>query len=264
MKRSSQRVWILALLAAFLGFAACVTVEESHRKALAPLPDGYMNSLGSEAYADILKKEKVSANKALTEKVVEIGKRIAKASGKGFDWQFTLFESKDANAFCLPGGKVGVYTGIVPVAKTNAALAAVIGHEVGHAVLRHAGERMSQALLVTGVLLTVDQVMKDSKMRDLALGALGIGAQFGVLLPYSRIHETEADRVGLEYMARAGYDPKESVELWLRMAKMGGPTPPEFLSTHPDPLARAADLRAHLAGVQGDYAKSQKVATINL
>ncbi len=254
----------LALAIATVGFVACVTVEESNRRALAPLPDGYMNSLGAQAYDEMKQKDKVSSDKVLTAKVVEIGKRIAQASGKNFNWEFTLFENKEVNAFCLPGGKVGVLTGIIPVAATNAGLAAVLGHEVGHAVARHSGERLSHAILVTGVILSVDQVMKDSKMHDLALGALGLGAQVGVMLPYSRVHETEADHIGLEYMARAGYDPKEAVALWRRMAKVSGGSPPEILSTHPNSESRAADLESRLKDVQADYDKSSKVPTAKL
>lgn len=260
LQKRMVAVWATVSVA----FVSCVTVEESHRRALAPLPDGYMNSLGAEAYSEMKKTGKISPNKELTAKVVEIGKRIAKASGKNFDWEFTLFDDKDVNAFCLPGGKVGVLTGIIPVAQNNAALAAVLGHEVGHAVARHSGERMSQALLLTGVMISVDQVMKDSKMHDLALAALGLGAQVGVLLPYSRMHETEADHIGLEYMARAGYDPKEAVALWHRMAKMGGAHPPEWLSTHPDSEARARDLKSRLNEVMPAYEKSGKVPTVNL
>lgn len=253
-----------AVAVATIGFVACVTVAESNRRALAPLPDGYMNSLGAQAYDEMKHKDKISTDKVLTAKVVEIGKRIAQASGKNFDWEFTLFENKEVNAFCLPGGKVGVLTGIVPVASTNAGLAAVLGHEVGHAVARHSGERLSQAILVTGVILSVDQVMKDSKMHDLALGALGLGAQVGVMLPYSRVHETEADHIGLEYMARAGYDPREAVTLWRRMAKASGGSPPEILSTHPNSANRADDLESRLKDVLPVYEKSSKVPTAKL
>ncbi len=247
-----------------VGFVSCVTVEESNRRALAPLPDGYMNSLGAKAYDEMKHTDKISTDKAMTAKVAEIGARIAKASGKNYDWDFTLFQKNDVNAFCLPGGKVGVLTGIIPVALTNAGLAAVIGHEVGHAVARHSGERMSHALLVTGALVSVDQVMRDSKLHDLALGALGLGAQVGVMLPFSRLHETEADHIGLEYMARAGYDPREAVTLWHRMAKAGGAAPPQFLSTHPDSEARARDLESRLKDVIPEYEKSSKIPTTKL
>jgi predicted Zn-dependent protease len=160
----------------------------------------------------------------------------------GLQWEFNVIESDEANAFCLPGGKVAVYTGILPLAQTEAGLAAVIGHEVAHAVARHAGERMSQALLVNLGLSVADISLQNSQHRPLIMAALGLGANVGVLLPYSRKHEAEADEIGTRYMARAGYDPREAVLLWQRFAKAGGPRPPPFLSTHPAPESRAQEL----------------------
>jgi predicted Zn-dependent protease len=244
-----------------LSVLACVTVPETGRKQLEVIPDGYMNSLGAQEYADLKAQEKISSDARLTQAIGEVGRRIAKASGKGFAWEFTLFDSKEVNAFCLPGGKVGVYTGLLPVAKTNAGLAAVLGHEVAHAVARHGAERATQSLLVAGTLVTVDQVMTDPKRKQIVMAALGLGAQFGVMLPYSRAHESEADKIGLIYMARAGYDPAEAVELWHRMAKEGGASPPEILSTHPDPSRRADALRAQIPSVKGAYDASAKVPT---
>ncbi len=260
MKRNFKNVFLLIIIAAI---GACVTVEETNRTRLAPLPDSYMNSLGASAYDDMLKTEKVSNDKAMTAKVLEVGKRLANVSGKSYDWAFTLFDSKEVNAFCLPGGRVGVYTGIVPIAKTNAALAAVLGHEIGHAIARHSGERMSESLLVTGVLISVEEVMGDSNRKQIVMGALGLGAQFGVLLPFSRVHESEADQIGLTLMARAGYDPHEAITLWKRMAALGG-NPPQFLSTHPDPERRAEALQSQLPAALALYEKSAKVPTTNL
>jgi predicted Zn-dependent protease len=254
-------LWPLA--ASAVTFIACVTTPESGRRQLAPLPDSMMNNMGSQAYDDMLKTEKKSGDAKLTAKVVEIGKRIAKASGKDYDWEFTLFESKEVNAFCLPGGKVGVYTGIVPTAKTNAGLAAVLGHEVAHAVARHSGERASQMLLAQAYMPRADLYTRNSKSRGIIMAAFGIGLQGGFLLPFSRTHESEADAIGLKYMARAGYDPKEAVELWKRMAKLGG-NPPELLSTHPNPEGRADALQKQLRGVEPEYERSDKVATASL
>ena len=254
------RAFAWSLVVALSTFA-CVTVPETGRKQLVLPPDGYMNNLGDQTYADMLKAEKVSTDQKLKQAVVEIGQRIAKASGKNFAWQFTLFDSKDVNAWCLPGGKVGVYTGLLPVAKTNAGLAAVMGHEVAHAVARHGAERATQTLFVAGGLITIDQVMKDPKRKQLIMAALGLGAQFGMILPYSRLHESEADKIGLMYMARAGYDPAEAVELWKRMGQLGGGNPPEILSTHPDPAKRAAELNSQLSKVRPMYEQSQKVPT---
>lgn len=263
MTRDTTRALAWSLLVSAVTLA-CVTVAETGRKQLVLPPDGYMNNLGSQSYLELKKQEKISGDARLTQSINEIGRRIAKASEKNFAWEFTLFDSKDVNAFCLPGGKVGVYTGLLPVAKTNAGLAAVMGHEVAHAIARHGAERATQSLIVAGTLVTLDQVMKDPKRKQYVMAALGLGAQFGVMLPYSRLHESEADEIGLKYMARAGYDPAESVTLWERMAKEGGATPPEILSTHPDPKRRAADLARQLASVRGDYERSVKVPTAPL
>jgi predicted Zn-dependent protease len=241
-------------------FTACVTTPETHRKQVNFVPDSQMNAMGAEAYTEMRKTEKVSTDAKLTAAVVEVGKRIALASGKNYQWEFTLFDSKEVNAFCLPGGKVGVYTGLLPIAKTNAGLAAVLGHEVAHAVLRHGAERMSQQLILTGGLIAVDAAMRNSDQRALIMGALGLGAQFGVMLPYSRKHESEADEVGLTYMAKAGYDPREAVDLWHRMAQQGA-RPPEILSTHPDPINRARIIERDLPNVMGYYEHSQRVPT---
>lgn len=258
MRRSLACALALVLLA-----VACVTVEETHRRQLLPVPDSYMNQLGVSAYSEMKAKEKISHDPKLTQAMLDVGRRVAAATGKDFKWEFTLFENKEVNAWCLPGGKVGVFTGLLPVARTNAGLAAVLGHEIGHAIARHSGERMSQQLIVSGALISVDALMGDSTKKRLTMGALGLGAQFGVLLPFSRTQESEADALGLTYMARAGYDPAEAVELWNRMAKLGG-SPPEILSDHPDPARRASALEGQLPKARGIYEKSQKVATAPL
>ena len=239
---------------------ACVTVEETQRRRLAPLPDSYMNQVGLAAYADLKNKESVDRSTKDNNAMLAVAKRIASATNKKFDWEFTLFASNEVNAFCLPGGKVGVYTGILPVAKTNAGLAAVLGHEIGHAIARHSGERMSQQLLIEGAMLSVNALMGDSGRKPLVMAALGLGTKFGVVLPFSRAQESEADSMGIVYMARAGYDPNEAIALWQRMAQLGG-SPPEFLSTHPDPARRAAALSAELPKAMAEYSSSQKVST---
>lgn len=246
-----------------LFFQNCVTTPGSERKQLILMPEGQMAAMGEQSYLELRKKEKVSADKALTEKIVKIGKDIAKASGADFKWEFTLFESENVNAFCLPGGKIGVYTGILPIAKTNAGLAAVLGHEVAHATARHGNERVSQQLLVSGSLMALNVAMKDEKKRNVLMAAIGLGAQFGVLLPYSRKQESEADLIGLNFMAKAGYDPTEASKLWERMAKLGK-SPPEWLSTHPNSLSRAETLRKKAPDVAGIFERSAKKPTQNL
>lgn len=163
-----------------------------------------------------------------------------------------------ANAFCLPGGKIGVYTGILSVAKSEAGLAAILGHEVAHATAKHSQERMSQALLSQAGLAVASFSLGDSNSKGLVLAALGLGAQVGVLLPFSRKHETEADDIGLTYMAKAGYHPREAVELWKRMATQEKQAPPQFLSTHPLSKNRVTAIEARLDDVMPFYARSDK------
>jgi Zn-dependent protease with chaperone function len=252
----------LALAVLFI-VGACVTIPETGRSQLVAIPDGYMNQMGDKAFADMKAQEKISKNPKINQIVREIGEKIARASDKNYDWEFVVFDSDEVNAFCLPGGKVGVYTGLLTVAKTNAGLATVMGHEVAHAVARHGAERATQSLIVSGTLLSMEQVIQDPKYRQLAMAALGVGVQFGLILPFSRSHESEADAIGLAYMARAGFEPEESVKLWARMAE-GGKRPPEWLSTHPDPARRARDLASRMEKAREIYSRSAKVPTVAL
>jgi predicted Zn-dependent protease len=259
MKLRQVILVVVAPVVASLVALACVTVPESNRRALNFLPDGQMNSLGEQAFKDVLAKEKISNDPYLNEMVTRIGRRIADASGVKFKWEFKVIDNaKTVNAFCLPGGKVAVYTGILSVAQNEGALAAIMGHEVAHATAKHGAERMSQAVTMQVGMLAADVALRDSKSRLPILAALGLGAQFGALLPYSRIHETEADKIGLVYMAKAGYDPKEAPELWVRMGQKGGPAPPEFMSTHPNPATRTKALREEVKKVMPLWESSQK------
>jgi len=167
----------------------------------------------------------------------------------GYQWEFNLVESEEVNAWCMPGGKVVVYSGILDLAGDEAGLAVVMGHEIAHAVARHGNERMSQGLVVQmgGMALAKALEEKPEETRQLWLSAFGLGAQLGVMLPYSRSHESEADHMGLIFMAMAGYDPHRAVSFWEQMAQAkGGSAPPEFLSTHPSDATRIRDLRAQL------------------
>ena len=182
--------------------------------------------------------------------VQRLGERIAVASGKNYDWQFRLLEAPQvANAFALPGGKVAIYSGLLPIAQGEDALAAVVGHEVAHVTAQHGNERVSTNMAAeTGIALLGAAASNyegmDAEDRALLIGALGMGTQYGVLMPFSRLHESEADEIGLRYLVRAGYDPNAAPEFWERMAAMsGGSRQPEWLSTHPDPLRRAEELR---------------------
>ena len=165
---------------------------------------------------------------------------------EGYNWEFNLVESKDVNAWCMPGGKVVVYTGILPITRDETGLAVVMGHEIAHAVAEHGNERMSQGLITQfgGLALAKALENKPEETQALWMGAFGLGAQVGVLLPFSRLHESEADHLGLIFMAMAGYDPNQAVNFWQRMAKMkGGQAPPEFLSTHPSDETRINKIK---------------------
>ena len=224
-----------------------------------------MDGLGANAYEEVLAKARtegklIPKSSAKYEVVERIGRRIAASSKADFKWEFNVIdEPKTVNAFCLPGGKIAVFTGIMPVAQTEAALAAVMGHEVAHATMRHGAERMSQQLAIAGLASAADISLRDSKNRDLWMAALAVGANFGVILPYGRGHESEADAVGLKYAAEAGYDPSAAPELWKRMGA-SGVSPPEFMSTHPDPSNRSRALAAMQDKVRPLYEASQKQA----
>ena len=218
--------------------AACESAPVTGRHQLILLPESQDAQMGLQAYQEIKKQEKVSNDPQLNQEVQQVGKRIAAVSGHpDWDWQFTVFQNDDPNAFALPGGKVGVNTGLFKVAKNDAQLATVLGHEVGHAIARHGAERVSQGMLTQ-------------------LGEIGIGIETGIppelssqlanvliTLPYSRTQESEADHIGLILMAKAGYDPRQAIELWQNFQKLGGGKPPEFLSTHPSEGTRIQRLQ---------------------
>ncbi len=243
--RAAARPLIVATLLGAV--ASCQTVPLTNRPQLLLIPEGTEIQLGLSSYQEILQKARVSHDPALNEQVTRVGTRIAEATGRtDYQWEFRVLEDKQANAFCLPGGKVAVYTGILPITRDDAGLAAVLGHEVSHAIARHGGERLSQQLAVQGGLLAVQGALarRDGPTVQLVAAALGAGATVGVLLPWSRLQESEADHLGLIFMAKAGYHPSAARDLWVRMASLGGPRQPEFLSTHPAPQTRIAQIEA--------------------
>jgi len=244
--RAAARPLVALLL---LGAVACQTVPLTNRTQLLLIPEGTEIQLGLSSYQDILKKARVSHDPALNDQVTRVGARIAEATGRtDYQWEFRVLEDKQANAFCLPGGKVAVYTGILPITRDDAGLAAVLGHEAAHAIARHAGERLSQQIAVQGGLVATQAALarRDPRTTQLTVAALGAGATVGLLLPWSRTQESEADHLGLIYMARAGYHPQAARDLWVRMAAQGGARQPEFLSTHPAPQTRIAQIEAWL------------------
>jgi predicted Zn-dependent protease len=242
-----------------LSLSACVTTPESGRKAFIVTSESEEMHLGEQAYQEVLQKERPSTNQRWNEILQRVGRRIAAVANKPeYRWQFRLIESKEKNAFCLPGGKVAFYTGIFTPAQNEAALAAVMGHEVAHATARHAGQRMTLALGKQAGLGALSQILGGgtSDNRKLLLAALGIGAEVGAVLPFSRANESEADQIGLVYMARAGYDPEEAPKFWGRFASEGGA--PTFLSTHPNSGDRMAALQAQLPSVAAEYSRSPR------
>jgi predicted Zn-dependent protease len=249
--------WLLPTAAGLLAIA-CQTAPITGRSQLLLIPEGTEREMGLQAYSEVLKKSTLSTDQALTDQVRRVGGRIAQATGRtDYQWEFKLIEDKQANAFCLPGGKVAVYTGILPITKDDAGLAAVLGHEVAHATARHGGERMSQTMLVeTGLAATqVALSSRDPQTVQTVTSLLGAGASVGVLLPWGRSQESEADRLGLIYMARAGYDPHAARDLWIRMseAAQGQPQPPEFLSTHPSHATRIQQIEGWIPEAMRSY-----------
>ncbi len=207
--------------------------------------------MGLTSYQQVLKKSRLSSDPVATEQVRRVGLRIAEATGRtDYEWEFNLIDDKQANAFCLPGGKVAVYTGILPITRDDAGLAAVLGHEVSHAIARHGGERVSQGLLVqVGLAATqVALARNDPVMVQQVTALLGAGATVGLILPWSRTQESEADHLGLIFMAKAGYDPHAARDLWVRMAEAAKRSgrPPEFLSTHPAEETRIRQIEGWL------------------
>ncbi|HEU5323183.1 MAG TPA: M48 family metallopeptidase [Methylomirabilota bacterium] len=242
-------LWRPALVIALAALTACQTVPVTGRSQLVLLPEGAELQMGLDSYQQILKKSRVSTDPALTEQVTRVGRRIAEATGRqDYQWEFKVIEDKQANAFCLPGGKVAVYTGILPITRDDAGLAAVLGHEVAHAVARHGGERLSQQMAAEGLTLATTQALlggRDPRVGQLVGAALGAGVSVGVLLPFSRAQESEADHLGLIYMAKAGYHPRAARDLWVRMGEASRDRQQiEFLSTHPLPATRISQIDA--------------------
>ena len=252
IKRLSIILFLLALL-----LPSCTKVPVTNRRQMKLLPGSTLNSMALTEYRNFLSSHTLSSNASQKEMVTRVGTNVKKAAEKlfnatgkskllaGYSWEFNLVEENTVNAWCMPGGKVVVYSGLLPVTQNEDALAVVMGHEIAHALANHGNERMSQGLLTEmgGIALSVALSSRPEQTRDLFLSAYGVSAALGVLLPYSRLHESEADEIGLILMAIAGYNPEEAVPFWQRMEKSGGARPPEFLSTHPNPQNRAEKLK---------------------
>ena len=252
---------LFSLAASFLLLSGCGKVLLTQRQQFLLVSDSDMRALASREYNDLLSKSKVVLNTDDYQRVVRVGSRITGAVDdfgrsqglsqytSGYKWEFNLIDdNKTVNAFCMPGGKIAVYTGILPLTKDDTGLAVVLAHEIAHALAKHGEERMSQILLVQygGAKLSEAMNSQPEATKNYAMLAFGIGANVGVLLPYSRLQEDEADRIGLSLMAYSGYDPHQAVVFWTRMQKLETAGPPEFLSTHPLSSERINAIKAEL------------------
>jgi predicted Zn-dependent protease len=270
--KSPLKSKLLILCALLLLSSGCSEVPISGRTQFNVVPSSTMNSLSFKSYSEFLAEKKLSTNVEQTQMVKRVGSRIQKAVEnysveygyedrlEGYAWEFNLVEDPNVNAWAMPGGKVVVYTGIMPIAQDESGLAVVMGHEIAHAFVKHGAERMSQGLLVQmgGIALSTAIENYPDRTKDLFMQSYGVGTQVGVLLPYSRKHESEADHLGLVFMAMAGYNPEEAPAFWERMAaQKKGAAPPEFLSTHPADETRIQNLKDLLPEAMTYYRRTQ-------
>lgn len=261
---------ILILLATSLLFISCQTVPITGRQQVSLISSEQMNAMSFDAYNDFLAKHQVVQGTEGAQMVKQVGGNIEKAVKtymtshnmadrlQGYSWEFNLVEDPSVNAWAMPGGKVVVYTGMLPVAQNDAGLAVVMGHEIAHDVAGHGNERMSQELLTQlgATALSTALTKYPAQTQNLFMVAYGAGSQVGILLPYSRLQESEADRLGLIFMAMAGYDPNVAVDFWQRMAQDSkGGAPPEFLSTHPSSTTRIENIKSYVPEAMTYYRK---------
>jgi len=251
VRTSRWRVAVLLSLVA-LAAVACETVPVTGRSQVNFLSEAEEAKLGAEAYTQVVTKSKISGDGAANDMVRRVGSRITAVTGATHPWEYRLIEENQANAFALPGGKIAVYTGILPITRDDAGLAAVLGHEVAHVMARHSGERMSQQIAAQTGLGLIGSVLGASPETTQSLGSVVVA---GLLLPFNRRQESEADHIGLVYMAKAGYDPHAARDLWLRMAaaSKGQSRPPEFLSTHPSEETRIRQIEGWLPEAMQHY-----------
>ncbi|SHI44094.1 Peptidase family M48 [Arenibacter nanhaiticus] len=245
---------IAIMLLVFLGVAACKTNPFTGKKVLNFYPNSQIFPTAFAQYNQFLGEHKVIKETAEAKMITKVGQRISTAAErwltangypgylKDYKWEYNLVDDKTVNAWCMPGGKIVFYTGILPICQGEAGIAVVMGHEVAHALADHGAQRMSAGTLQQLGAVAGNVAIQDEEKRNIFNQAYGVGTQLGGMLPFSRSHETEADRIGLQIMAIAGYDPDEAAELWKRMKANGGQAPPEFLSTHPSNDTRIANL----------------------
>ncbi len=250
-----RSVFLLSLLV-FLG--SCAT-SPTGRKQLLLGGNSEVDQMGVKAFGDLKQSTAIENSSSINRYVRCITDALLREAGSSGQWEVVVFRDKAINAFALPGGKIGVYTGILPVANTQERLAAVLGHEIAHVLSQHGNERMSQQTAVSQGLDLINAMVKpQTQGGQTALGLLGVGAQVGILLPYSRVQESEADVLGVKLMAQAGFDPRESVVLWQRMNQANEAQPFEFLSTHPANTTRISDLNKNMSQAMSIYQQAQR------
>lgn len=262
--------YIFAIISIAIFYQSCTVVPLTGRKQLSLVPESEMISMSLTNYTDFMKVNPASTDKKNADIVKEVGSNIQAAVIKyftdnnlisrldGYKWEFNLVKNDTTpNAWCMPGGKVVVYSGILPYTKDDNGLAVVLSHEIAHAVARHGNERMSEQLLAQYGSVALNELIKEKpeQTKSIFNNAYGLGAQYGVMLPFSREHELEADKLGLIFMAMAGYDPQTAIAFWERMSSMGGQKPPEFMSTHPSDATRINKIKAALPEALQYYKK---------
>jgi predicted Zn-dependent protease len=266
-RRTSR--WLPSLFLAVV-IVGCTTVPLTNRRQLSLIPDSQLISMSVDSYNQVLRESKLSADREMVATVRRVGRDLATAAEKylttygyptaQYKWEFNVIEDdSQANAWAMPGGKVAVYTGIFPYTRDENGLAVVMGHEIAHALANHGNERMSEQLLyqMGGVALSVALEDQPEETQNLFMTSYGAGTQLGLILPHSRKHEAEADRIGLTIMAMAGYDPREAVPFWQRMNAASGSRTLEFLSTHPAPDTRIENIRSYLPEAMVHYRPAQ-------
>lgn len=265
-----KKIYSFILIGCFIIASSCATNPFTGKRTLALVPNSQILPMAFQQYNQFLQQNNVVRGTSEAEMVKRVGLKISKASERwltanghadylnGYKWEYNLVKDETVNAWCMPGGKIVFYTGIMPIAQSEAGVAAIMGHEVAHALANHGQQRMSAGYIqqAAGVATSVAIQNRSESTQRLIGTAFGLGSQFGVMLPFSRSHETEADKIGLTLMAIAGYDPIEAVDLWRRMkAKSGGQAPPEFMSTHPSNDRRIANLTSWAPGAKAEARK---------
>lgn len=252
-KRITTAIRTLFAVLALVSLSACQS-SPTGRNQIILVSDGEMNKLGAASFAQMKEKTPPSTNAEVVTYVECLSKPLLIAAGENpGNWEVQVFQDSSPNAFALPGRKIGVHTGMIELASTPDQLAAVIGHEIGHVQAKHGAERVSLSMASQTVQQVAAIAVEGTEYGSATMAAIGLGAQFGVLLPYSRTHESEADYIGLKIMAKAGFQPQEAVSLWQNMGKAGGQKPPEFMSTHPSDKTRIRELSASMAEANALY-----------